>query len=259
MRGSRRGSVSGSSLPLAPGHPPRGRFAPSRPLALREGGCPSSPPFRPRVPAFAERRAGVFLWPPPRGCLFRASSPCAFSGAQGRFRPHPGPLPPGGRGDERTRPGGRVMGPAGAGPRLSLGPCTRTSAPSLSIASSVRRGRPRRGARCCAERRARPLATCSSRCPRRQTVSMEDGSATGSPFGVRRLPSIRPRGLLSRCSLPLAVDEGRRLVEHAPSPGPWLGIPRSTALRAPSSRPLALREGGLPLRPSALGFPLPRE
>ena len=57
----------------------------------------------------------------------------------------------------------------------------------------------------------RPLATVTRHGPRRQTAGMDDGAAMGSPFGVRRPPSIRPHGLLARCSLPLAADEGRRL------------------------------------------------
>ena len=45
MRGSRRGSAAGSPLPLAPGHPPRGRFAPSPPLRFAKGGLLSTLPL----------------------------------------------------------------------------------------------------------------------------------------------------------------------------------------------------------------------
>ena len=153
---------------------------------------------------------GAFLWP-----LLGGSSPCAFSGAQGCLR-----LLAFGYDAIVRDLGGRVVGPVGTGPLLSVGPCTRASAPSLSIASSLAgafarprwipafagmtkaagttgvegRGRPRRGVRCCAERCVRPLATLSSRGTRRQTACL-----------------VGPYEPLSRCSLPPVMGRSRRL------------------------------------------------
>ena len=100
------------------------------------------------------------------------------------------------------------MGPNVLPWSLSVGLSAETSAPSLSIASCfAARGRPRRGVRCCAERCTRPLATFSSRCPRRQTMGPENGSVLGCT--VRSMPSsIELLSAASRCSHTLVVDEG---------------------------------------------------
>ena len=167
-------------------------------------GCPSLLPVHPWVPAFAGMMGvhdpfffgrvfmstGGWFLPPWGGAspcpllkegVREASSPCAFSGAQGWHHLLVSCYVAIG-----CDLGGRVMGPNILPWSLSLGLCTSTSAPSLSIASSVRRGRPRRGVRCCAERCARPLASISRRGTRRQTACLVDGAVLGGT--VRSTP-----------------------------------------------------------------------
>ncbi len=138
------------------------------------------------------------------------------------------------------------MGPNVLPWSLSFGLSAETSAPSLSIALAVKQEDDPGEGSDAAQSGARPLATCSSRCPRRQTVGPEVGSAFGD--AVRSMPSsIELLSAASRCSLPLVVDKGRRLVEHASSPGPWLGIPRGLAslVRAPFAPRKGLLKGCL--------------
>ncbi len=79
------------------------------------------------------------------------------------------------------------MGPNVLPWSLSFGLSAETSAPSLSIASCPKAGgRPRRGVRCCAERRVRPLASMSSRGTRRQTACLVRGAVLGDT--VRSTP-----------------------------------------------------------------------
>ena len=88
----------------------------------------------------------------------------------------------------------------------------------------------------------RPLATFTSRGPRRQTAGMEFGAALG--YAVRSSPSSLDQllGLHSGCSLPPAADRSRRL--SAPRLGlpalGWASPAHSLRLCAPPS----LRERG---------------
>ena len=172
---------------------PRCRLRLRAPFALRKGLF--RPPRLARVP---RSHLGACLF----GHWGVASSPCAFSGAQGWFG-----LLAFGYVAIGLDLGGRVLGPVGTGPRLSAGLCTKTGAPSLPIASSSRiRSTPGRGTYS-AQDGDRPPAPLSSRCPRRQTVGPETGAAVTT--AVRSSPiSIELLSAASRCSHTLVVDEG---------------------------------------------------
>ena len=87
----------------------------------------------------------------------------------------------------------------------------------------------------------RPLATVSRHGPRRQTTGMEFGAALG--YAVRSSPSSLDQllGLHSRCSLPLAADEGRRLSAPRAVSRPLAGHPPRTCFACP--RPLRFAKG----------------
>ena len=137
------------------------------------------------------------------------------------------------RGKVRRR---RVLGPVGTGPRLERRSLYKDlgSFPLHRLRLSAG-GRPRRGVRCCAERCVRPLATFTSRGPRRQTAGMEFGATTGVAVRSSPPPWIRPLGLLSGCSLPPAADRSRRLSAPREVSRPLAGHPRGLAslVRAP--------------------------
>ena len=142
------------------------------------------------------------------------------------------------RGKARRR---RVLGPVGTGPRLEPRSGYRDlgSFPLHRLCLSAG-GRPRRGVRCCAERCARPLATFTSRGPRRQTAGMEFGAALG--YAVRSSPSSfdSPVTSSSRAVASLLRRTGVDVCRlHVRSPGPWLEHPRALASLVLGGRLLA--------------------
>ncbi len=125
-------------------------------------------------------------------------------------------------------------GPAAQGPRARRNwPSPRASVsvlrpqllPSPSPPRSRRGATPERGQML---RRA-VCETASNRFPAAARVARprawSSARRSGTPFGVRRPPSIRPRGLLSGCSLPPAADRSRRLSAPREVSRPLAGRP----------------------------------
>ncbi len=143
------------------------------------------------------------------------------------------------RGKVRRR---RVLGPVGTGPRLEPRSLYKNlgSFP-LHRRFGSKRATPERG-QMLRRTGVKPLATFTSRGPRRQTAGMEFGAALR--YAVRSSPSSLDQllGLHSLCSLPPAADRSRRL--SAPRLGlPALGWASPADLLRSSAPPSILERG----------------
>ncbi len=124
----------------------------------------------------------------------------------------------------------RVLGPVGTGPRLERRPQRRgrcSFPPHRRFGS--KRATPERGQML----RTAVCETASNRFPAAARVARprawSSARRLGTPFGVRRPPWIRPRGLLSGCSLPPAADRSRRLSAPREVSRPLARHPRALA------------------------------